>query len=68
MWHASFLALSTVLGVPVPESEGAIVGWPDAEGRAVALALRANDRRQRALAMARPLALLVKAVDATRIG
>jgi len=67
VWHASYLALSTVLGVPLPEAEAAVVGGLDAEGRAVAHALRATDRRQRALAAARPLAALAKAVDAARL-
>ncbi len=67
VWRRSFLALSTVLGVPVAESEGALALGLDAEARAVALALRSADKKQRALALARPLATLARAVDAMRL-
>jgi hypothetical protein len=56
-----------VLGVPLAESEGALALGLDAEGHAVALALRSPDKKQRALALARPLAALARSVDAMRL-
>lgn len=67
VWRTYYIALSTVLGVPVAESEGALASGLDGEARAVALALRKVDKRERALALARPLAAIARAVDATRI-
>jgi len=67
VWRRSFLALSTVLGVPIAESEGALAFGLDAEAQAVALALRSADKKQRALALARPLATIARAVDAMRL-
>ena len=67
VWRTYYLALSTVLGVPVAEAEGALPGGLDGPARAVALALRSVDKRERALALARPLAAVARAVDATRL-
>lgn len=67
MWHSAYLAVSAALGLSIDDAEAGIVGPLDAEGRAVSAGLRSPERRDRTLALARPLAQVNRAVDAARL-
>lgn len=67
MWRTSYIAVSAALGATYAEIESSVIGGFSGEALAVSLSLRAGDRRARALAMARPLAQVVRAIEATRI-
>lgn len=67
MWRTSYIAVSAALGATYSEIESSVIGGFSGEALAVSLSLRSADRRARALAMARPLAQVVRAIEATRI-
>lgn len=67
VWRTSYIAVSAALGASYGEIESSVVGGFSGEALSVSLSLRTGDRRSRALALARPLAQVARAVEATRI-